>query len=131
MIKNLKQKEYVFNIITDYIEEKTGLTADELNYTIYDDSCNKQVGTLDKNEILINYKYNNCDIELFVYYKSDSSNFYDGDDIFTVPEEELESYLKVRTEIDDGFAKFEFYDYDKKNFKRVAKAAIDYIHNNI
>lgn len=131
MIKNLKQKEYVFNIITDYIEEKTGLTAEDLNYTVYDDASSKEVGMLDKNEILINYNYNDCDVELFVYYKSDSSNFYDSDSIFTVPEEELESYLKVRTEIDDGFAKFEFYDYDKKNFKRVVKAVIDYIHNNI
>lgn len=128
MIKNLKQKEYVFKIINDYIEENTGESLEDLDYVVYD--SDDSVVTLDKNEILINYNYNDCDIELFVYYKSDSSN-KDGDEIFTVPKEELEEFIEERAEIDEDTAKFEFYDYDKKNFKRVVKAVIDYIHDNI
>ena len=123
MIKNLKQKEYVFNIITDYIEEKTGLTAEDLNYTIYD------IDGLIDNEILIRYTCGTYYVELFVCYKSDNTECCD--ELFTSPKEELIDIIKSRVEINEDTVTFEFYDYDKKNFKRVAKAVVDYIHNNI
>ena len=126
-MKNYKQQEYVFNIITDYIEEKTGMTDSDLDYCFYNFY---DIDGLDENEILLSYTCKYYYVELYVYYKSNSSN-NKGDEIFTIPEEELEKFIAERAEIDEDTIQFKFYDYDKKNFKRVVKAVIDYIHDNI
>lgn len=119
MIKNLKEKEYVFDIITKYVEEKMG---EKVEFVVYDSD---DLDTLEENEILITYSYKWYSVELFVFYKNNDS---DCEELFIVPESEMEDIISVRIDIEDDFIRFEFYDFDKNKFEKAAKEVINYIH---